>query len=246
MTPLKRSLFAAGLTAGALAGVVAVRTRRPRRHYPGHVELVRAPQATVIGENGAVRSEQTARLALPISEFNRLWVAPTLENLGATYWHFLTYVTLGSVRVLYSETDRRITLLGLPWLTLLRFDAPEFEMQSDRAKISWRIKDGLLVANRGRAQGGLALEVFREDDIQRQGAETEQEERVELTIEVEVTNFYPSIASWMGDFAYRNTQAFLHTLVGNAFLRSLGSLELRQSAVGRLLLGSIQAPERPA
>ena len=238
-------LYVAGAAIGAAVGVVAVRTRRPRRHFPGRVELVHAPQAVVIGDNGAVRSNQTARLALPISDFDRLWTPPNLENLGATYWHFLTYVTLGTVRVLYSDTDRRITLLGLPWLTLLRFDPPDFEMGSDHAKISWRIKDGLLVASRGRAQGGLALEVVRQDDTQREGAETETEERVELTIEVEVTNFYPSIASWLGDFVYRNTQAFIHTLVGNAFLRSLGSLQLQQSKIGRLLSGGAD-PSGPA
>ncbi|HET9075234.1 MAG TPA: hypothetical protein VFN48_11710 [Solirubrobacteraceae bacterium] len=235
-------LYVAGATLGGAAGVVALRTRRPRRHLPGQVELVRAPHATVIGANGAVRSKQTARLALPVAELERLWTPPNLENLGATYWHFLTYVTLGTVRVLYSETDRRITLLGLPWLTLLRFDPPDFEMRSDHARISWQIKDGLLVASQGRAQGGLALEVVREPDAQREGADTEAEERAELTIEVEVTNFYPSIASWLGDFVYRSTQAFIHMLVGNAFLRSLGSLELRQSKIGRLLTGSTEPP----
>jgi hypothetical protein len=200
----------------------------------------------VIGSNGAVRSVQSARLAVPADDLDRLWTPPNLENLGATYWHFLTYVTLGTVRVLYSEQDRRITLFGIRRLTLLRFDPPEFEMHADRARISWQIKDGLLVASRGRAQGGLALEVTREEDNQREGADDVDDTRRELTIEIEVSNFYPSISSWLGDVFYEGTQALIHVTVTNAFLRSLGSLELHQSKIGRLLIGSLDDPEHPA
>ena len=231
----RRTLALVAAPPAAAVGLLLWRTRRPRRHLPGAVELVRAPQATVIGENGAVRSTQSARLAMAPEDFERLWARPNLENLGATYWHFLTYVTLGIVRILYSDEDRRITLLGIPALTLLRFDPPDFDFAPDCAKISWKIKDGLLVAGRGRAQGGLALEARREEEEIRDGADDAADDRVELTVEVEVTNFYPSIASWLGDFVYRNTQAFIHAMVGNAFLRSLGTLELRQSRVGRLL-----------
>jgi hypothetical protein len=45
---------------------------------------------------------------------------------------------------------------------------------------------------------------------------------------------------------YRNTQAFIHVLVTNGFLRSLASLELHQSRVGRFLVGSVDAEQRPA
>jgi hypothetical protein len=235
------------LTTGipAAAGVVWFHTRRTHV-LPGRVTLVKAPESTVIGENGAVRSTQTAKLAMPEVDLQRLWTASNLENLGASYWHFLTRATLGSVRVLYSDTDRRVTLFGIPFLTLLRFDPPEFEMEETRAKISWHIKDGLLVASSGRAEGGLALEVTRDDPDDAAARQGTEGPLAELCIEVEVTNFYPSIASRLGDFMYRNTQAFIHVTVTNAFLRSLGRLELYQSRVGRFLVGTLNSPERPA
>lgn len=234
---------AAGVSVAA--GVSWFHTRRTHV-LPGRVTLVKAPESTVIGENGAVRSTQTAKLAMPEADLQRLWTASNLENLGASYWHFLTRATLGSVRVLYSDSDRRITLFGLPFLTLLRFDPPQFEMHHTRAKISWQIKDGLLVANSGRAEGGLALEVTRDEPDERAAADGTDGPSAELCIEVEVTNFYPSIASRLGDFMYRNTQAFVHVTVTNAFLRSLGRLELYQSRVGRFLVGSLSDPDHPA
>lgn len=259
--PTTRTIAAAA-TLPAAAGLIWLLASRPRE-LPGRATLVSAPESTVIGSNGAVRSVQTARLSLPSTDLDRLWTPANLENLGATYWRFLTRVTLGSVRVLYSNSDRRVTLLGIRRLTLLRFDPPEFEMEPTRAKISWQIKDGLLVARSGRAEGGLALEVRREptgsgaaaaaaagdqdraEEIDDNTPSADGEPRSELVIEVVVTNFYPSIASWMGDVFYEGTQAVIHVMVTNAFLRSLASLELHQSKVGRLLVGSLDS-DHPA
>ena len=235
--------FAASIPAAA--GLVWIVASRPR-NLPGRAELVKAPQSTVFDENGAVRSVQTAKLALPEADLERLWTPSNLENLGATYWHFLTRVTLGAVRVRYSDTDRRITLFGIKAITLLRFDPPTFELEDTRAKISWQIQDGLLVASNGRAEGGLALEVTREEPDPEAASDDGGGPLSELCIEVEVTNFYPAIASRLGDFMYRNTQAFIHVLVTNSFLRSLASLELHQSRIGRLLVGSLTNPDHPA
>jgi hypothetical protein len=235
--------FAAGVP--AVAGLIWFVASRPR-DLPGRAELVKAPESTVFDENGAVRSVQQAKLALPEADLQRLWTPANLENLGATYWHFLTRVTLGSVQVLYSDTDRRVALFGISALTLLRFDPPEFELEETRAKISWQIQDGLLVASNGRAQGGLALEVRRDEPDDAAAAESDGGHLSELSIEVEVTNYYPAIATRVGDFMYRNTQAFVHVLVTNAFLRSLASLELHESKVGRLLVGSLTHPDHPA
>jgi hypothetical protein len=241
----RKGTLGLGLAVGlpTVAGLAWFVASRPR-NLPGRATLVKSPEATVIGENGAVRSTQTAKISLPEADLDRLWNAANLENLGASYWHFLTRVTLGIVRVLYSDVDRRVTLFGFRYLTLLRFDPPEFEMEQTRAKISWQIKDGLLVASNGRAQGGLALEVTREDADPDPADSTEP--RAELCIEVEVTNFYPSIASRLGDFMYRNTQAFIHVLVTNGFLRSLASLELHQSRVGRFLVGGVETTHHRA
>jgi hypothetical protein len=237
--------------AGAAAGIPAAAALiwfvagRPRE-LPGRATLVKSPESTVIDTNGAVRSAQSAKLALPEADLQRLWTPHNLENLGATYWHFLTRVTLGIVRVLYSDTDRRVTLFGIRALTLLRFDPPEFELEETRARISWQIQDGLLVASNGRAEGGLALEVEREAPDPGASSNGDGGHLSELRIEVEVTNFYPAIASRLGDFMYRNTQAFIHVLVTNSFLRSLASLELHESKIGRLLVGSLTHPDHPA
>jgi hypothetical protein len=58
--------------------------------------------------------------------------------------------------------------------------------------------------------------------------------KAKLRIEVEVANFYPSIAANFSLPAYEATQSVIHVLVTHAFLRSLATLELAESKVGRL------------
>jgi hypothetical protein len=147
-----------------------------------------------------------------------------LERLARTYWRFLSRVTLGLIRVVYSENERSVVLLGRP-LTMLRFDAPEYTLDDDHATVRWRIKDGLLVAHEGRGCGFLALEVHR--------FPPDSADRVRLHIEVEVANFYPAIVAGFGGPVYKATQSFIHVLVTHAFLRSLARLDLAHSKVGR-------------
>ena len=54
-----------------------------------------------------------------------------------------------------------------------------------------------------------------------------------LHVEVEVANFYPSIASTFSLPAYKITQAQIHVIVTHGFLRSLERLDLEPSRVGR-------------
>jgi hypothetical protein len=54
-----------------------------------------------------------------------------------------------------------------------------------------------------------------------------------LRIEVEVANFYPSIAANFSLPVYEATQSSIHVLVTHAFLRSLATLDLAKSKVGR-------------
>ncbi len=49
-----------------------------------------------------------------------------------------------------------------------------------------------------------------------------------------MANFYPSIARNFSLPVYMATQSFVHVLVTHAFLRSLATLELADSKVGRL------------
>ena len=115
-----------------------------------------------------------------------MWNATNLENLARTYWRFLSRVTLGLIRVVYGENERSVVFLRRP-LTLLRFDAPEYDLERDHGSVRWRIRDGLLVARAGRGCGFLAL------DVTPRGRRPDG--RARLLIEVEVANFYPAIAA---------------------------------------------------
>ena len=90
----------------------------------------------------------------------------------------------------------------------------------------WLIRDGLLVARTGHDCGFLALDVRREP--------ARSDGREDLLIEVEVANFYPSIAVGFSVPVYEMTQSAVHVLVTHAFLRSLAKLDLARSKVGVL------------
>ncbi len=203
----------------ALLGLVAA-WRSRRRRLPARTVIVAPRESTVIARDGGVRSVQSAVLTTTPESLDRLWNPTNLENLGRTYWAFLSKVTLGFIRVIYSEHSRRVVFLARPF-TLLRFEPPEYVTEADHGSIKWRIRDGLLVARSGRGCGFLALDVRREAAAQ-------------LRIEVEVANFYPAIAVGFSVPVYEMTQSAIHVLVTHAFLRSLATLELKESKVGAL------------
>jgi hypothetical protein len=180
---------------------------------------------TLDGDTGAVRSVQTAEVLVEEAALRDMWSPPYLERLARTYWRFLTRVTLGLIRVHYTEGERSVVLLFNP-LRLLTFHAPEYEMDQTRGLVRWRIARGLLVARRGRDGGGyLQIEVRR-----RPGEDPAQ---VHLHVEVEVANFYPSIATRLSRRLYKATQSRIHVIVTRRFLRSLARLDLAESRVGR-------------
>jgi hypothetical protein len=207
------------------SAVVAIRQRQriKRRRLPARAVIVSPRKSTVVSRDGAVRSAQTAELTASATVIDRLWNPTNLENLARTYWAFLTKVTLGFIRVRYSDRDRAVVFLGRPF-TLLRFDPPDYVLERDHGNVSWRIRDGLLVARSGRGCGFLSLDVKREDEAK-------------LRIEVEVANFYPAIAAGFSAPVYEMTQSAIHVLVTHGFLRSLATLELEESKVGTLAGG---------
>jgi hypothetical protein len=206
----------------ALLGV-----RRLRRgRNPARAVIVSPPRSTVIAKDGAVRSVQAAELTLEGSELDRLWTPENLENLARTYWRFLSRVTLGTVRVVYGQDERSVVFLARPF-TVLRFEAPEYQLERDHGKVTWRIRDGLLVARSGRGCGFLAIDVRRLVD---EGPGGQGRVRIEL----EVANFYPAIAAGFSTPVYEVTQSSIHVLVTHAFLRSLARLDLAKSKVGSL------------
>jgi hypothetical protein len=209
-----------------LAGLVAlVAARRVRRRFlPARAVIVSPNRSTVVKRDGAVRSVQSAELTMSQNDLERLWSPTNLENLARTYWLFLSRVTLWTIRIVYRENDRSVVLFGRP-LTLLRFGAPEYVLEHDHGQVRWPILDGLLVAREGRRCGFLALDVRREPP--------DPDGPAKLRIEVEVANFYPAIADRFSMPVYKLTQSAIHVLVTHAFLRSLASLDLAQSKVGR-------------
>ena len=197
-----------------------------RRERKVAESVIRDPEEhTVMDRDGGVRSIQAADVTLPADELNARWDATHLERLARTYWKYLSKVTLGLIRVTYTEDERAVVLLFRP-LVLLRFRAPEYEFSRNRGVVRWRIEDGLLVSPRGRGgRGYLEIDVRLVPQAE-EGVST-------VHVEVEVASFYPAIATWLTGFVYSHTQSKIHVLVTHGFLRSLARRDLEQSAVGR-------------
>jgi hypothetical protein len=201
-----------------------------RRRARARVNLVRQPRSDYAAD-GSIGSKQVAEVTLPREELDRVWSAEYLERLARTYWRFLTRVSLGLLRVLYTDTSREVVLLTRPFV-LLRFKVPEYEIDSEGGAVTWPIERGLLVAPNGRGRGYLRLRV------RRQPAPDDAPEATAV-VTSEVVNFYPVIAGWgwfarIGRFIYNQTQLRIHVIVSNAFLRSLANLDLAESVVGSL------------
>jgi hypothetical protein len=216
----------------------ALETHRRAR---AHVRLVEEPESHA-SPDGSVRSKQVADVTLPRSELDRLWSPEYLERLARTYWLFLTRISLGLLRVLYTPESREVVLLRRPF-RLLTFRAPRYDVGLGRGSVTWPIARGLLVAPNGRGRGFLRMTVKRPD--------TTQGDEVTVRVSSEVANFYPALAAgWLpkwiariGGWLYRETQLRIHVIVTNAFLRSLARLELAPSVVGALRAQAVEAAE---
>ena len=212
----------AALLAALFAGIQRVLNRGRR---VAQAVIVDPEEHTTMDADGAVRSIQAADLTLPERALDEIWSPRDLERLARTYWRFLTRATLGLVRVHYREQGRDIVLIGRP-LVLLSFHPPDYEMDDMRGIVRWRIDRGLLVSSAGRGRDG-----YLEIDIQRRPADAAGHAR--LHVEVEVANFYPSLASAIARWFYQATQSRIHVIITHAFLRSLAHLDLAESKVGR-------------
>jgi hypothetical protein len=211
----------------ALAAALWLALRR-QRALPAEISNL-SDETSVDADSGAVRSVQRAEVLIDRDALDEIWTPVHLERLARTYWRYLTRVTLGLIRVRYSERGRAVVLLVQP-LRLLTFEPPEYEMDATRGVVRWRIERGVLVARRGRDGAGyLQIEVRRlpgGDDA-----------RGRLDVEVAVVNFYPAIASSLSLRLYNATQSRIHVIVTYGFLRSLARLELAESRVGRFSAG---------
>jgi hypothetical protein len=214
----------------AILAAVVVVAAAARRLLAGSRRIagvtVRTPtDDTKIDADGAVRSIQGADIVLSEELFDELWTPATLERLARTYWAYLSKVTLGLIRVYYTEGERYVSLLFKP-LKLLTFRAPEYETDAARGIVRWRIEKGVLVAPSGREGDG-----YLEIDVRRLSCDEPGKARIH--VEVEVANFYPAIASRLGRFLYTNTQSRIHVIVTHGFLRRLARRDLEESVTRR-------------
>jgi hypothetical protein len=223
------------IAVSAVAGALVILRRRGARPRSAAVEVgavIAEPSSATSRDaaTGAVRSLQEADVLLPREALEQIWTPAYLERLARTYWRFLSRVTLGLVRVRYGEDERSVVLL-VPALKLITFYAPEYEMDAMHGLVRWRVARGLLVARRGRdGDGFLQIKVRRSEAPAPGGASG----AVQLHVEVEVANFYPSIASRLSRRLYDATQSRIHVVITRGFLRSLRRLDLAESKVGRL------------
>ena len=176
---------------------------------------------------GGVTTKQVADVTLPRTELDRIWNPEYLERLARTYWLFLTRVSLGLLRVVYSPFSREVVVLRRPF-RLLTFRGPRYRAEPNRGSVTWPIDRGILVAPTGRGKGYLQITVERPE-------EDESADEVTIRVSSEVANFYPALAAgglprWIariGGWLYRITQLRIH-------LRSLARLDLAPSVVGAL------------
>jgi hypothetical protein len=224
--------------AAVLAGAYVTLRRRFGQRVPADVDVIRdVDDATEMDRaTGAVRSVQSAEVMLPADTIEAMWSPIYLERLARTYWRFLTRASLGLIRVYYTEGERYVCLLFRP-LKLITFHAPEYELDERRGVVRWRIARGLLVAQRGHDGDG-----YLEIDVERRPAG--RAGCVNVAVEVEVANFYPTIASRLSRFVYEQTQSRIHVIVTHGFLRSLARLDLEESVVGRFDAPSV-TPRTP-
>jgi hypothetical protein len=232
----------AGIAAAVLAAVAALfagaRRLLNRSKAVGRAVIRDPAQRTRIDPaTGAVTSIQAAEISLPASAIEEIWTPMHLERLARTYWRFLSRCTLGIIRVKYTERERFVCLLFRPFV-LLSFKAPEYEMDATRGIVRWRIDKGVLVSKEGRGRGYLEI------DVQRRPPDAD--DRAILHVEVEVANFYPSLASGISNWFYANTQSRIHVIVTHGFLRSLARLDLAESRVGRFAsVDEVPDPQAP-
>jgi hypothetical protein len=200
------------------------------------VRVVEDPDQGAVPQTGAVSSVQRADVELPEARLAELWRPENLERLARAYWRYLNRLSLGLLRVVYEPAAQTVVLLLRP-LALLRFKAPDYEADADRARVTWPIDRGLLVSKAGRGQGFLRITVERCGPV--------EHGRARLRISAEVASFYPWLRgsgrfARIGTWLYSQTQVRIHTIVTYGFLRSLARDDLPPSRVGALR-GEVEA-----
>jgi hypothetical protein len=169
--------------------------------------------------SGSVSSHQAGELELrrPLSQ---VLTRRFLNWAAREYWRLITRFTLGLIRVTEDDGDQCVVLIARP-LVLLRFHAPEYELEDGEGTVTWRINRGVLVARDGRDRGFLRLSIAAGESRGDAGPS-------QVDVRMEVQNFYPWLRgrgafARLGVWIYANTQQRIHELVTRRFLRRLAS-----------------------
>src|SRR5438093_1618603 len=101
----------AALAAGAIVAVALARRRRAAVEFARASIESLADATSIDPATGAVRSVQSAMLAIDGEALAAIWSPTHLERLARTYWRFLARATLGLIRVRYTPTTRSVVLL---------------------------------------------------------------------------------------------------------------------------------------
>jgi len=186
------------------------------------IDLMPDPVRHGLATTGPIGCIQTALITVDDEVFEQIWTPSTLELLARSYWRFVRRRSLGLIRMSYGTDSRSVNLVSRR-IPLLRFHEPEFESGLDYGRVEWPIDRGILVAQAGRSQGYLRIEVRR--DSERPAKPGHQA----MTVSSEVVNFYPWLrgSGWFsrtGTWIYAQTQLRIHLWVTRGYLRSLADL----------------------
>src|SRR2546423_13649952 len=107
------ALVAALALAAFASSTLNSRLRRRRGDTAAQADICDPPSRSSQQDSrtGAVRSVQAADIFLPARALEEMWSPMYLERLARTYWRFLSRVTLGLIRVCYTERERYVVLL---------------------------------------------------------------------------------------------------------------------------------------
>ena len=136
--------------------------------------------------------------------------------------------TLGLIRVALHRSASASSCCCTRPFVLLRFQAPEYEMDERPRRRA--------LADRARPAGGRGADATATATSQidvRAARAGDADGLAVVRVEVEVANFYPTIASAPRAPVYTHTQSRIHVIVTHGFLRSLARLDLAESRVGR-------------
>jgi hypothetical protein len=167
-----------------------------------------------VPRKGAVESVQGAELEVRVP-VSRVLNRSFLEWAADEYWRLIRRFTLGLIRVRSDARDQCVVLLARQ-LVLLRFHAPEYDLEEGECSVTWRIKRGILVSRGGRDHGFLRLSF---QVMAPQGGNG----HLRLGVRMEVRNFYPWLRGTgpfarLGVWIYAQTQQRIHRAVTRRFL----------------------------